>query len=28
LDNVTIGSSRANREQGGSPLWFKKETFK
>lgn len=27
-DNVTIGSSRANREQGGSPLWFKKETFK
>jgi len=28
VDNITIGSSRANRLQGGYPLWYLKETFK
>jgi len=28
LDNVTIGSSRANRQQGGYPLWYHRDTFK
>ena len=28
LDNVTIGSSRANRQQGGYPIWYNRDTFK
>lgn len=28
VDNITIGSSRANRLQGGSPIWYIRETFK
>jgi hypothetical protein len=27
IDNITIGSSRANRQQGGYPLWHHKQTF-
>lgn len=27
-DNITIGSSRANRIQGGYPIWYIQETFK
>ena len=28
VENVTIGSSRANRLQGGYPIWLKREMFK
>lgn len=27
VNNITIGSSRANRLQGGSPIWFIKKSF-